>query len=254
MRTPWLLRNMLRISALVASALNPGEASADCTASAPPAPMLAPDRVLPMNTQIVVERYDVRGGLRRVMEQKPLVLVGAGAPVPLQITAAYTGEMHMEQVVLVPARALVANSQYQLRLPGASQPFPVRIGAMTDTTPPVWREAPRVRESHYVPFGCGPSLGVAIEVPVQDDGPQLFLRASVLPIGQTTEGPRPVLYLLVPQKDRVTIGHSMCSGEFRLQSKVQYQVQLTAVDLAGNETPAPGPPLTIVGPSPSSSN
>lgn len=252
MRTPELLRIVLGISGLVASVLSPRAASADCAASAPPSPLLEPDRILPINTRIVVERYDVRGGLRQVMGGSSLGPVGGGAPVPLRIETAFTGEMHKEQVVLVPARALSANSQYQLRLPGAPKPFPVRIGATADTTPPVWREAPRVHESHYTPFGCGPAVGVAIEVQVRDDGPQLFVRASVVASDRATEGPRPVSYMLVPQNSRITIGHDMCSGEFRLQRKIRYQVQLTAVDLAGNETPAPGPPLTIVGPSPDS--
>ena len=40
----------------------------------------------------------------------------------------------------------------------------------------------------------------------------------------------------------------MCGGPFDLLPGRRYAVKLTAVDAAGNETPAPGGPLEIVGP------
>lgn len=249
MRTQTLLGNALSIGGFVAAigALDLGTAAADCASSSPPHP-LAPAAVLPTNASIVVERFNVSGGLRPALEKGSLSLAGPGGPVPLRLTTAYAGGMFMEQAVLVPAKALQANGQYQLQLPGAPKPFSLQVGAQADTTPPVWRTAPQVRESSYTRMGCGPSIGVAIEVPVSDESQQVFVLAQVRPLDAPKE--EPARYLLTPQKGKISLGHGMCSGAFKLKPKARYEVKLVAVDLAGNETPAPGAPLNILGPSP----
>jgi hypothetical protein len=42
----------------------------------------------------------------------------------------------------------------------------------------------------------------------------------------------------------------MCSGPFTLTAGSSYRVTIAAVDAAGHETPAPGGPIAVVGPSP----
>jgi hypothetical protein len=62
------------------------------------------------------------------------------------------------------------------------------------------------------------------------------------------EGGTPVRFRLTPSEQQVQIGHGMCSGGFELQEDVRYSVRLVAVDMAGNESPAPGGELLIQGP------
>ncbi len=64
------------------------------------------------------------------------------------------------------------------------------------------------------------------------------------------DGEKPLRYLLQPLQGVIEIGHGMCGGAFDLEPNQHYSVTLTSVDSAGNETPAPGPPLEIVGPAP----
>lgn len=62
------------------------------------------------------------------------------------------------------------------------------------------------------------------------------------------EGGTPVRFRLKPMEGKVRIGHGMCSGGFKLQEGMRYTVRLVAVDMAGNESVAPGDEVLIEGP------
>ena len=72
------------------------------------------------------------------------------------------------------------------------------------------------------------------------------MRADLRP----ADGGNPLRYLVQPSQGVIAIGHGMCGGAFDLEPNQHYSMTLTAVDAAGNETPAPGPPLKIVGRAP----
>lgn len=243
------LPTALGIGFLLSPLFFAGPAVAKCAMMTPPELELPEDTVVPTNVRLVVERFHHQSeSLRGHLLKGPLELVpAAGAAVSLQIESTLAGEMYVEQAVLKPAAALTAGATYQLKLQGA-EPKTLRVGATADHKAPVWDAAPKVGDSSYQMFGCGPDSHVAIKVPVRDDGPVVLVRAAVRPLGKAAAGARTVSYLLRIAKGEISLGHSMCSGPFVLRPHAHYEVTLTAVDLAGNETPAPGGPLSIVGP------
>lgn len=93
-------------------------------------------------------------------------------------------------------------------------------------------------------FGCGPSVHVNVSAVVEDEHSQVQVLAEV----RRAEGGEPVRFRLSPSTQQVQIGHGMCSGGFEFQEGVRYSVRLTAVDMAGNESAAPGGELLIQGP------
>lgn len=220
-------------------------------------------RLLPANGQLVIEGYgELQEQVSHITERSPrLVADEVEDEVPLELIAVYRGEKRLTQAVLRPERPLKPGMRYTLRFkkPGRTE-IPVlkpeilsrgeeRLAmawtvVSADQTPPRWREAPRTIRQEFVQFGCGPASQVSVLAAVEDESSQVQVLAEV----RRAEGGAPVRFRLTPSKRQVQIGHSMCSGGFVLQEDVRYSVRLVAVDMAGNESPAPGDELLIQGP------
>jgi hypothetical protein len=215
-----------------------------------------PGQPLPVNGQLVLEGYGrTQEPVARIAEHSPR-LVTEGDEVPLRIIAIHRGEKRLTQAVLQPERPLQPDRRYALRLkqPVASDvpELPARVWrndlewmiSRPDVTPPRWREVPRTTGQELEEFGCGPAIHVAVSALVEDDGPRVQVLAEV----RRAEGGTPVRFRLTPKGEKVEIGHDMCSGGFELQAGVQYTVRLVAVDMAGNESVAPGGEVLVEGP------
>ncbi|WP_224250178.1 hypothetical protein [Hyalangium gracile] len=219
------------------------------------------DRRLPANGQLVIEGYgELQEQVSRIAERSPR-LVSDEEEVHLNVIAVYRGEKRLTQAVLQPERPLKPGMRYTLRLTRpVSAKIPVlrpeissrgdEILAMAwtvspaDLTPPRWHEAPRATGQKVVHFGCGPAIHVDVSAAVEDERSQVQILAEV----KRAEGGEPVRFRLTPSMQQVRIGHGMCSGGFELQEGVRYSVRLMAVDMAGNESAAPGGELLIQGP------
>lgn len=219
-----------------------------------------PGQPLPANGQIVLEGY---GRL-----QEPVIQIAQSAPrlvagkddVPLRVIAVYRGEKSLTQAILQPERPLQPGQRYTLRLTkrkSADAPaLPAKVWlkdkytpmawtvTSADTTPPRWREEPRKVGEHSAVLGCGPEAFVNVSARVDDEGSQVQVLAEV----RKAAGGEPVRFRLTPTNEQVAVGHGMCSGAFLLENGIRYTVRLIAVDMAGNESPAPGDALAIEGP------
>ena len=162
-------------------------------------------------------------------------------------------------MVFVPARELLPHAEYVLYLLEADRPYQGSRGETfawttlrgADSTAPRWRTAPKVRPGVFGLYGCGDALYVPVSVPFDGEDDAVLIVAEVKPIGGAvipSGGPATARYLLRPRGGEVRIGHEMCGGPFNLESGRRYTVKLSAVDAAGNRSPAPGGPIGIVGP------
>jgi hypothetical protein len=215
---------------------------------------------LPANGQVVLQGFgDYLEAVATVSERSPR-LVSEKEEVPLRVVAVYRGQMKLSQAVLQPERPLQPGQRYALRLTqpesASATVLPIEEGLKgkpiawtvteADTKPPRWREVPRPTGKKAERWGCDPVIFVNVSASVDEDGPAVQVLAEVRP----TSGGEPVRFRLTPSKDKdeVAVGHSMCSGAFRLEEGVRYTVRLVAVDMAGNESAAPGDAVLIQGP------
>jgi hypothetical protein len=226
-------------------------ASADCAAGSVGV-WPSPERPLAPSGLVVVDGYGTdRSWVREIARYRPR-LEGAGEAVPLEVVETNEGEFEVTQVVLRARRPLRAGSRYRLVLTGRSNPrlwgsrgrVPlVWTVASPDSTPPRWTEAPRMERTSFTAFGCGPAIYAHVRVRVSDASDVLY-RVTVEPVS----GGAARTYLIEARDGELQVGHGMCSGPFVLAAGIRYRIRVTAVDAAGNETPAPGTPLEAEGP------
>jgi len=220
------------------------------------------DHSLPANGQVVLQGYgNFQGAVASISERSPR-LVAEKDEVPLRVIAVHRGEYGLSQAILQPERPLQPGQRYALRLTqpeGDSAPvLPTETwweskskyapmawtATAADTKQPRWREVPRKEGESAKLLGCGPAIHAYVSASVDEDGPAVQVLAEV----KRVDGEEPVRFRLPVSQERVALGHGMCSGAFQLEEGVRYTVRLVAVDMAGNESVAPGDPLLIEGP------
>jgi len=228
-------------------------ARADCASGAVwawPAPAAALDPA----GRVVLEAYGTdQAWVLDVARLSPRLVSGSDT-VPLRVVESHRGSFEVAQVVLEAERPLRAGRTYRLALTGRPAPTiwtgekhaPLEWGvAAGASSPPRFRSAPRLDRTSFTAFGCGPAIYAHVAVDV-DQPRRVQFRVWVEP---TAAGPA-VEYLVPAENGSLDIGHGMCSGPFTLTAGSSYRVTIAAVDAAGHETPAPGGPIAVVGPSP----
>lgn len=252
-------RALAGIAACVATALAPPAVSAKCAAGGDSVYPRASR--LPLNGRIVLTRSGLLNAESGPPNLEPLELRSSGDRVPLRVVETNVG-VGQVQFVLAPVRTLLAATQYRLsrkddegRDAGArrsTETFVWTTASGPDKSAPRWRSRPKVGDASYVRYGDGPATRVKVNVAVDDvlTDPGADAAVQVRAELYSHDGGSPLRYLIAPINGVIEIGHGMCGGAFPLQPNERYSVLLTAVDAAGNETPAPGEPLNIVGPAP----
>jgi len=212
---------------------------------------------LPVNGRIVVEGYGEAQSMVKAIATHHPELWAEGDRVSLRVVETNVGDFRLTQAVLVPERPLLPKTRYTLRIYESDLPvsddseiklrdtFAWTTGSGADHGTPHWQAPPQTGKRVYEELGCGPEIYVEVSVSVADPSP-FQVRAELRPVG----GGPASRYLLQPQHGVIEIGHGMCSGPFELSDGRSYTVTLTAVDVGGNISPAPGPVLQIASPGP----
>lgn len=192
---------------------------------------------LPLNPRIVIEGFGTaQPDVEKLASYGP-ALVAANHRVALEVKQTNVGEMKISQAVLAPVEALKPGLHYRLTWkktpPGFAEPANWDVMTTRDDATPTWKSWPLANTGERAEFGCGPSESVSVKVDVTDAAPTL-IRARVSHARKTVE------YLLRwSASEPLPIGHGMCSGAFQLTNDT-WSLELSAVDVAGNETAAPG--------------
>jgi hypothetical protein len=240
---------LLRIAPALVLALAAGSLAADAHAKCAFATAWAEPAAgpLPTNGRILFEAYGAaRPDLDALSTLRPRLESGKDV-VPLAVVGKHEGDFAVRQAILAPQRPLRAGATYTFHvdpLPSgvAVAPQDYAVAARADTAPPVWSGAPRVVGRSFRPLGCGPEAHVEIAIPATDDLGPLRVEAEV------RDGTRTTTYVVPVTNGTIELGHGMCSGPFAMASGAAYQVTLRAVDAAGQATPMPGRPLTVLAP------
>lgn len=194
---------------------------------------------LPVNGRVIIGAFGTATGDVEKLAGFGPALVATGHRVALAVKQTNVGEMKVSQAVLVPVEPLKPGLHYALTWkktpPGFSLPANWNVAASRDDVAPTWKSAPVALSGEHAELGCGPADNAFVKVDVDDEA--TLIRARVLRGAKSTE------YLL-PWKagERLAIGHGMCSGAFVPTADV-WKLELSVVDVAGNEAVAPGAAL-----------
>lgn len=208
---------------------------------------------VPPNTRLVLQGHGLaRPIVADLAQRNPRLAVGSHR-VPLKVIATHVGEFQLTQVVLQPTSPLMPGAQYTLRFDERPGEVAFRlnrdevarwtVAEESDFEAPVWRAAPVALAGVIKPMGCGPVVEARVRVALDDAG--ALVRARV-----TGADGKPREFLLAPRDGELAVGHGMCNGAFQL-GEGEWELELTALDAAGNATPAPGPALRFKGVEPS---
>jgi len=204
---------------------------------------------LPANGRIALEGYGTEQDfIRSIAGRSPRLLSGSRS-IPLQVAEVHEGAFRVTQAILVPESPLEPGRRYVLSMDGRRR-IPVWNGsrrgpaawtaAAADTAAPTWDSAPIVGASTLRPYGCGPAISGHVAVA----GPSR-VRVHLEP---EAGGDGARTYEVGVAEGELQVGHGMCNGPFQLDAGARYRATLTAIDAAGNQTPAPGGPVILVGP------
>jgi hypothetical protein len=221
------------------------EARADCAAGPFTSVLPASGAPLPANGIIIIEWS--AGAGPEIARQEPFL--GSGdSDVDLKIVGEFRAQSGSAQVVFKPVRELVLGRVYELKLrkpiegrakpdltvwkPGSRRPIAWKVVA-PDRKPPHCIQEPKAAGVEHHAYGCGDSIHHVFKLNASVD--TAWVLVEVEPVASAGSVAR---LLLTPRQDEIRVGHGMCDRTFRFSRDIKYRLQFTAVDRAGNSTPA----------------
>ena len=223
-----------------------------------------PGTVVPPNVHFVVEGVGVTSDLVATLDKSHPAIITIKDGLRFLVTSITDGDEKIAQAVLVPEKPLRGAHEYLVRFHGTGPGEPKeyhptvtqkgkqvrmqwRVGETPDTKAPTWTETPRVLSSKRDERGDGVETFVRIAVSAKDERGMLLYRVRIRERGKGKAWRS--WFLRAPAGGQsLVVGRGKCSGPFELFPGRRYEIRLSAVDAAGNETNAPGNPLRFKGP------
>lgn len=192
--------------------------------------------------------------IRQINQKNQAYLVSGKEKIKLIAKDFYAGEFRLTQVVLQPEKPLTEGTTVQLVIEESSKEKihkinhydkkPIwKVTKDIDTESPVWVDKPIEKNKSIQYFGCGPASYVNFSAKTKDDS-EVLIKVSVT----AKDSKQTTTYLLMIEKEILSIGHGMCSGAFRLINDAEYQVSFDLMDSSGNETKWPDSKISFKAP------
>jgi hypothetical protein len=177
-------------------------------------------------------------------KQYAIYLQSGRSRVRLMVRNVYVGDFRLTQALLYPESELTVGLDYTLHID--SLPDGERVNRMTryqdsvtykviaenDTQSPRLISQPEEVAKTLAFFGCGPATHVVFSNPAHDES-EIIVKTTVRNVHSGKE----TTYLIVPDSNKIRVGHGMCSGAFTFDGTHEYEVEFTFMDAAGNITP-----------------
>lgn len=213
-----------------------------------------------VKSMIVVEGY---GGSQKIIEELsdkyPVYLVNGKEKISLKVKETCVGQFHLTQAILFPEQSLKVGVKYTLVIENLEnesgltrwnsekkkhESIVYTVEEGVDTEKPVFNSMPKEIDKSLIYYGCGPAIYVDFKCDVKESS-EYLVKTTVksLTSGSITT------YYVEPGKDKISIGHGMCSGEFNFVDGEEYEIEFTLVDASGNETPWTGDRIKFTRPS-----
>jgi hypothetical protein len=200
------------------------------------------------NSIIMVDGYAAsRDIVEKLNKDYPIYLKANGHKVKLEVIEILEGEFYLKQAILRPTEKLIAGKEYELYIEGLPEylqnlgkwntktkkrdPIKWLVTEGTDVTSPIFSDFPNEKEKFLEYYGCGPASYVIYDFKCEDDS-EYLIRAEVT----NQETKKTTAYYLTAREGQIYIGHSMCSGAFKLTNGQEYIIQFDLMDASGNKS------------------
>ncbi len=178
--------------------------------------------------------------------------------IKLMVIDTCVGQFALTQAVLKPEVELTAGVKYTMYIDGLPdsdqlkrynnntkqyEPVTYFVNNEKDTEKPVLTALPKEIDKSYALYGCGPAQHVIFDLPVKDNS-DIIIKGTVKNLGSKKE----TTFYISPNKDRIEIGHGMCSGAFTFDDSKNYEVKFSFMDTSGNITDMSGDAIPFTKP------
>ena len=198
------------------------------------------------NGIFVVEFYGYSQRLvEKINSKYPIYLKSEREKIPLVVQEVCKGEFQLTQIILRPSKTLTGGTYYELHIdslqgeesvPGhwnketkKFEPMRWKVMADSDLLIPEWKGLPFYQTKSFAAYGCGPARIVNFSFFASDQS-QVLVRTTVTSLSTKKQ----TIYYLIPEKDKVKVGHGMCAGGFHFEGGKEYEVVFELMDASGN--------------------
>jgi hypothetical protein len=188
-----------------------------------------------------------------------IYLKSGNKKIKLLVSETCVGQFYLTQAMLKPETELEAGLDYTMiidnlpeyealkRYNHKTQKFEsitYKVNAKKDLEKPKLSTKPKEIKKNLVHYGCGPSIHVVFSNPAKDDS-EIMVKTTVknMKTGKETS------YYIVPDSDKIYVGHGMCSGAFVFDEGNNYELEFTFMDASGNFTSWTGDRIKFTKPS-----
>ncbi|MFK7907130.1 MAG: hypothetical protein AB8B69_18485 [Chitinophagales bacterium] len=202
------------------------------------------------NSLISIEGYGkVQGIVNELGELYPIYLKCGNFEIELELIENCVSQGGRTRVVFRPTSQWVAGGRHELvvenlkpkdkrlfeRRNTNGEAFPISWGVTKnmDKSPPQWLQKPKLKDTFWIDYGCGPASYALFDYELKDDS-QVLIKTEVLDL-HTNDST--VYYLQREINDtQLKVGHEMCGGAFRFKKNHNYKVRFELMDACGNVT------------------
>ena len=204
-------------------------------------------KTLRQNSIIVIEGYgDSQTIISDLNKKYPVYLKSGEKKVCLKVIETCIGQYHLTQAVLKPDTLLEAGLDYEIQIDNLPEfeslnrynsetkewePIKFKVTSGNDTEEPFVSSIPKETEKKLYYYGCGPSTHVVFKSVVKDSS-EIIIKTTVTNMKSGIE----CTYYIQPNKNKIEVGHGMCSGAFIFDDGLKYEVSFSFMDASGNMT------------------
>lgn len=175
-----------------------------------------------------------------------IYLQSGNQKINLKVTETLVGDFQLTQAILKPEFPLEIGKEYILKIDNLpkyetlnkfynysfkSKPIIYKVTSNVDIEKPTITKKPYELKKSYIPYGCGPQVNVIFSF-LADDSSQLLVKTKFKNLVTN----KITTFYILPKDNKLSVGHGMCSGAFKYDNNMAYEVEFNFMDSSGNIT------------------
>lgn len=191
------------------------------------------------NSIFIIEGYALSETIiNKLNNGYKIYLKSENTKIPFEILKINKGYLRLTQAILKPKSELISGKYYTLEIDGLTQEEKSELTTekhkwlvveSIDNENPKWTKEPIFLDKQKKQYGCGPSYSVNFCFCADENSEiAIITKLKELKTGKIYD------YYVLPNSNKIIIGHGMCSGEFGFIDNEKYEVSFSLIDASGN--------------------